>query len=164
MLRTLFFLFLASACLTCRWVVCASCIHPCLWTAYAWGSQSQPLPSPVSNILCCTLCPLCDDSFAAALQESHAEQLMHRRMLAQPAVQKPQSSSQTSNGSQTCCQCKCVIPAKDMRSPECRAKPGCVGMGAPQYGQKNICQPGANRSCDDVCKRDMGSWKAYYEC
>ena len=76
-----------------------------------------------------------------------------------------QSSKQASSAlPATCCDCKCVNPAKDMRSPECKAKPGCVGMGAPTYGQKNICVAGANKKCEDVCMRDMGSWKAFHEC
>lgn len=84
------------------------------------------------------------------------------------AQSQPKSSAGTpakgSNSSQTCCSCKCVIPSKDARSPECKRTPGCVGMGAPSYSTKNICAAGANRKCEDVCIRNMGSWKALYEC
>lgn len=79
-------------------------------------------------------------------------------------VQQPAPQQQQSNALKTCCTCKCVNPAKDMRSPECKATPGCVGMAAPTYSQKNICVDGGSRKCDDVCVRNMGSWTALYEC
>lgn len=75
------------------------------------------------------------------------------------------NTTRQDGGPQTCCMCKCVNPAKDMRSEQCKRTPGCVGMAAPTFGQKTICQAGANLACDtQVCVKDMGSWKASYEC
>lgn len=99
-----------------------------------------------------------------------------RKLLSQPATQQkaqnqPQlqqkpvgATVQTSAANTSCCSCKCVNPAKDMRSDACKATPGCVGMAAPTYSQKNVCVAGANRKCEDVCVRDMGGWTALYEC
>lgn len=74
------------------------------------------------------------------------------------------TNTTTTSGPRTCCMCKCVNPAKDMRSEQCKRTPGCVGMAAPTFGQTQICQAGANLACDKVCVRDMGTWFASYEC
>jgi hypothetical protein len=109
------------------------------------------------------------------LADSSSNSKGMRKLLNQPTQLKAQNQPplqqqpvgtpvQSSAANTSCCSCKCVNPAKDMRSDACKALPGCVGMAAPTYSLKNVCVAGANRKCEDVCVRDMGGWTALYEC